>query len=128
MRWSNWYYFIILLEGHYIRGYGDRTTASEIYLLDGAKEQAEAYLKDNELAKNYLEQVSKLFYGFETPYGLELLSTVGWIMQTEPTKSLDRNFVVASVQNWNERKKRIFPIEHIEKVWLYLINEVQFIS
>lgn len=125
---ENLHHVLQVIEGHYIRGYGDRTTASEIYLLDGAKEQADAYLKDNELAQEYLEQVSELFYGFETPYGLELLSTVGWIMQAEPIKSMDKNFVVQSVQNWNERKKRIFPIEHIEKVWHYLRDEVQFVS
>ena len=124
---ENLHHVLQVLEGHYIRGYGDRTTASEIYLLAGAKEQAEMFLKDNEVAKKYLEQVSELFYGFETPYGLELLSTVGWIMQAEPIKSMDKNYVVQSVQNWNERKKRIFPVDHIEKVWHYLKDEVRFV-
>lgn len=125
---ENLHHVLQVLEGHYIRGYGDRTTASEIYLLDDAKEQAEMFLKDNQLAQDYLEQVSELFYGFETPYGLELLSTVAWIMQAEPTKSMDKNFVIQSVQNWNERKKRIFSVDHIEKVWHYLMDEVRFVS
>lgn len=56
-------------KGHYNSGYGDRTTASKIYLLDEAKEQAEMFSKVNKLAQNYLEQVSGLFYGFETPFG-----------------------------------------------------------
>lgn len=115
-----------VLEGHYIRGYGDHATAKEIELLDGAKEQADMLLKDNELAQNYLQQVTALFYGFENPYGLELLSTVGWIMQMTPTKSKDKHFVVQAVQNWDERKRRIFSTEHIEKVWHYLMDEIRF--
>ena len=69
------------MEGHYIRGYGDRTTGSRIYLLDGAAIEAEKFLADSEEAMQHLEQVANLIYGFETPYGLELLSTVGWILQ-----------------------------------------------
>ena len=74
------------MEGHYIRGYGDRTTGSEIYLLDGAAIEVEKFLADNEDAMQQLEQVANLIYGFETPYGLELLSTVGWILRKNRKK------------------------------------------
>lgn len=123
---ENLHHVLQAMEGHYIRGYGDRTTGSEIYLLDGAVQVANEFLEGNEKAKEQLEQVANLMYGFETPYGLELLSTVGWIIQKEPEKSQDKNYVVQSVQNWNERKKRIFQVEHIEKVWDYLLHEVRF--
>ena len=61
------------LEGHYIRGYGDRTQGAEIYLLDGAAEEAENFLSHDEEALNNLQRVADLMYGFETPYDLELL-------------------------------------------------------
>ena len=114
------------LEGHYIRGYGDRTQGAEIYLLDGATEESEQFLATKDEAMNYLQQVADLIYGFETPYDLELLSTVGWILKEEPTKAKDQHFVLHSVQNWNERKKRIFPENHILQVWDYLVHEVNF--
>lgn len=116
------------MEGHYIRGYGDRTQGAEIYLLNGAAEEAEQFIANNDKAVNDLQQVTDLMYGFETPYDLELLSTVGWILKENPSRAHDKYYVIQSVQNWNERKKRIFPINHIEKVWDYLKNEVQFVS
>lgn len=115
-----------VMEGHYIRGYGDRTQGAEIYLLDGAAEEAEKFLSTNAEAMSYLQQVADLIYGFETPYDLELLSTVGWILKEEPTRVDDKNFVVQSVKNWNERKKRIFPEDHIMQVKDYLVHEVNF--
>ncbi|WP_108308322.1 Appr-1-p processing protein, partial [Metalysinibacillus jejuensis] len=114
------------LEGHYIRGYGDRTQGAEIYLLDGAAEEAENFLSHDEEALNNLQRVADLMYGFETPYDLELLSTVGWVLKEQPSKAKDKYFVVQSVQDWNERKKKIFPENHIIQVWDYLVNEVNF--
>lgn len=124
---ENLHHVLQVMEGHYIRGYGDRTTGSEIYLLDGAIEEAENFLVNDSEAQQHLEHVANLMYGFETPYGLELLSTVGWILQEEPKKANDLSFVVQSVQGWNERKKRIFSTDHIEKVWNYLVKEVRFV-
>src|SRR5699024_10488937 len=46
------------LEGHYIRGYGDRTKGAEIYLLDGVAKEAELFLSNHETAKDYLHQVA----------------------------------------------------------------------
>lgn len=114
------------MEGHYIRGYGDRTHGAELYLVVGAAEEAENFLTGNTEALNYLQRVADLIYGFETPYDLELLSTVGWILKQEPTKVNDKQFVLQSVQNWNERKKKIFPESHILQVWDYLVHEVNF--
>lgn len=124
---ENLHHVLQVMEGHYIRGYGDRTTGSEIYLLKNASKEAEDFLTDNEEAKRQLEQVAHLIYGFETPYGLELLSTVGWVIREEPKKANDKSFVVKTVQGWNERKKRIFQADHIEKVWNYLMKEIRFV-
>ena len=91
------------MEGHYIRGYGDRTQGAEIYLLDGATEEAGQFLATNAAAMNYLQQVANLIYVFETPYDLELLSTVGWILKERSSKANDKHFMV---QNWNGRRKK----------------------
>lgn len=115
-----------VMEGHYIRGYGDRTQGAEIYLVNGAAEEAEKFLAEDVEALNYLQRVADLIYGFETPYDLELLSTVGWIIKEEPNRADDKDFVLHSVQEWNERKKRIFPENHILQVWEYLVHEVNF--
>lgn len=116
------------MEGHWIRGYGDRTTGAEIYLLDGAIEEAEQFLEKHPETKPYLNQVSELIYGFETPYDMELLSTVCWVLKENVSKATDKAFLVQSVQQWNDRKKKMFPTSDIEQVWRYLVHEVKFVS
>lgn len=110
------------MEGHFIRGYGDRTSGAEIYLLDDAVEEAKQVIAEHEEAKNHLNHVSDLIFGFETPYDLELLSTVDWIIKNNTNKADDSDFVVASVQAWNNRKKKIFPPHDIEQVRDYLVG------
>ena len=48
-----------------------------------------------------------LVQGFETPFGLELLSTVHWVVTREKAHSEDE--VTARVYAWNERKRRFSP-------------------
>ncbi|WJY26612.1 MULTISPECIES: type II toxin-antitoxin system antitoxin DNA ADP-ribosyl glycohydrolase DarG [Sporosarcina] len=116
------------MEGHWIRGYGDRTAGAEIYLLEGAIEEAEEFLKNHPDAKFNLDRVSDLIYGFETPYDMELLATVHWVLKENASKATDKAFVVQSVQQWNERKNKMFPPRDIEQVWNYLLYEVKFAS
>ena len=48
--------------------------------------------------------------GFETPYGLELLSTVYWVAKNESARTLSE--VESKVHDWNDRKLR-FTCEQI---------------
>jgi len=116
------------MEGHFIRGYGDRTSGAEIHLLEGAKEEAERLLDKHSEAKGYLKQVSDLIFGFETPYDLELLSTVDWILKENSSKVNDSDYIVKSVQAWNHRKKKMFSANDIEQVRDYLVNEMNVAS
>lgn len=110
------------IEGHFIRGYGDRSREAEIYLLEDAAERAIAFLqKDGESLKR-LKRVNEIIQGFETPYGMELLATVHWVMKHYPEQSMDLSFVTEHVQNWSDRKKELFSAKHIEKVWHYLLS------
>lgn len=101
------------LEGHYIRGYGDRSKDAQVYLLPNAAETAKRFLSKDEDSLERLVRVRNIIEGFETPYGMELLATVHWICKTDYLmNSPDK--VVTAVHNWNPRKKRIFKPEHIE--------------
>ncbi|WP_255473303.1 hypothetical protein [Planomicrobium sp. CPCC 101110] len=108
------------IEGHFIRGYGDRSREAEIYLLEGAASWAETILEKDQDSLERLKKVKELIQGFETPYGLELLATVHWVMKNNSESARDLTFVTKEVQNWNERKKKLFSTKHIEKVWHYL--------
>lgn len=116
------------MEGHMIRGYGDRTTDSEIYILENVMDVVNSYLINDSKAMIQLKEVQQLMDGFENPYGLELLSSVYWIMKHAPSRAEDMAYVVQELQSWNERKKRIFSVAHIQEVWKYLSHEVKLVS
>lgn len=110
------------LEGHYIRGYGDRSRAPEIVLLNGATSEAEGFLRD-ESAIKCLSMVSELIEGFETPYGLELLSTVHWVMADSAMAGADLSIAISAVQSWNKRKRELLKPAHIALAWERLRSE-----
>jgi O-acetyl-ADP-ribose deacetylase (regulator of RNase III) len=107
------------MEGHYTRGYGDRTAKarSEIMLLPEAAAVARNQLKDDELAKKHLDRVSELIVGFETPYGMELLATVHWLSNEFPEVAENPKLVVGKVRAWSVRKAALFKEEDIYSAW-----------
>lgn len=94
------------IEGHLISGYedGGDTPDKTLQLVPGAIEDASTYLDEHTETKNRFEQVTKLVQGFESPYGLELLATVHWVMKYEHADSTDD--IVERIYGWNERKRK----------------------
>ncbi len=111
------------LDGHYIRGYGDRSRKAQIYLLPDAYDEAVAFLEKDEEAAHHLEKVEQLIQGFETPYGMELLSTVHWVVKRDPDTAPELDKIVEKVQQWTRRKKMIMKPSHIERAWRKLSSE-----
>lgn len=105
------------IDGHYIKGYGDRNQASQIYVLPAGREAAEAFLAEHEDANQRLEQVSDLIEGFETPYGMEMLATLHWIAKENPEARSNVEVAIAEVQQWSDRKRKLFKAEHLKKAW-----------
>jgi O-acetyl-ADP-ribose deacetylase (regulator of RNase III) len=112
------------IEGHFIRGYGDsQRPDAEIDLLPGAVEEASAYLADRQESRTRLQRVSDLIEGFETPYGMELLSSVHWVATHSSPPTTDVESAIKAVHDWNDRKRRMFRPEHIRIAWDRLKNE-----
>ena len=65
-------------------------------------------------------RVENLIEGFETPFGLELLSTVHWVMRENPACRQDLTDAIAHVHSWNPRKAEIFSRAQIELAWSQL--------
>lgn len=114
-----------VMEGHFIRGYGDsQKPEAEIELLPGAVDEASAFLADKRDSLTRLEQVADLIEGFETPYGMELLATVHWVAHyggrqgEAPAPDVDAATNV--VHAWNPRKQNIFKPDHIRAAWMQL--------
>lgn len=112
------------LESHYTQGYGDTQKPDvEIGLLDGAAEEAEDFLRNYRAEHERLDRVSRLIEGFETPYGMELLSSVHWlaVRATPPMTSPDA--VVEGMAAWTDRKRSMFKPTHIRVAWDRLTEE-----
>ncbi len=108
------------IEGHFIRGYGDRSGEASIRLLPGAVESAKSFLERHPEVRPRVERVAELIEGFETPYGLELLSTVHWLAQEDPSAAAENEVAVRGVQSWSQRKRHLFRQQHIETAWSQL--------
>lgn len=107
------------IEGHLIRGYGDSQKPDvEIDLMTGAREEANAFLASHDESRARLQRVGELIEGFETPYGMELLSSVHWVTKQDAVATVDQ--AVHAVHAWNDRKKRMFSPEHIAVAWSQL--------
>lgn len=105
-----------VMNGIYIKGFDDRedNPQKEIELLDDAYSKAEDFLAEHEELKQRLEKVSALISGFETPFGMELLSTVHWVVKNENADSQDK--VISATYAWNNRKQ-MFNRNHIIAAW-----------
>lgn len=99
------------MDGHFIRGYGDRSQQASITLDPTAVVDAEKFLSDSHEINDRFGRVERLIDGFETPYGMELLATVHWVANDT---SISADEVVRSVYSWNEHKK-VFRSNHIVK-------------
>ena len=111
------------LDGSYLhcnKRISDADPLEAIWFDDARQSWLNTYLKTE--AKPYakaLEQVSKLIDGFESPFGMELLATIDWLLTREgasPTVAGIR----AGLLRWpagvnaGERKNRIFDDRSIE--------------
>lgn len=106
------------LEGHFIRGYGDSQKPDvEIKLLSGATDEVERFLAKHKEVAPRLQRVADLIDGFETPYGMELLSSVHWVACHDASPISDADQAIQALHGWNERKRMMFKPEHVRVAW-----------
>ncbi|HBB35715.1 MAG TPA: Appr-1-p processing protein [Cyanobacteria bacterium UBA8803] len=100
------------IEGHFISGYGDAEDRPDkpLELKPYVSKQAETFLMEHEGTRQRFDRVAELIKGFETTFGMELLSTVHWVVTREEAVTVEE--VVTKVYAWNTRK-RMFEPRHI---------------
>ena len=118
-------HLLIRMETHLTRGFGEGSDkpTTPIELLPGAVESAETFLDKLPETKARMDKVAALIEGYEDPYGMELLSSVHWVMQHEVGASDDVEKAVAGVQNWNDRKRHLLKPEHLRLAWKRLHDQ-----
>jgi O-acetyl-ADP-ribose deacetylase (regulator of RNase III) len=73
---------------------------------------ADEYLgKSKDSGDEIIDRLSKLVQGYESPYGLELLSSVHWLAHHENHYPVEK--IIAEMQGWNENKRNSFSDEAI---------------
>lgn len=110
---------LIRMESHYTSGYGDGKDAPEIRidLLPGAVESATQLLEQEANVSERMDRVAELIEGYEDPYGLELLSSLHWVIQHNGSAASDRSAAVQGVLDWNAQKRKRLKPEHLEIAW-----------
>jgi O-acetyl-ADP-ribose deacetylase (regulator of RNase III)/uncharacterized protein YwgA len=120
---ENLHHVLQNMEGHYIRGYGDRSRRPNIRLAPEAVALARQYIADLPEVKARLERVKQLIAGYETNYGMELLATIDWVAFSHMLAKIDADEAVKQVQDWSKRKAERFKRQHISEAWQRLHDE-----
>jgi O-acetyl-ADP-ribose deacetylase (regulator of RNase III) len=104
------------LNGVYIRGFEQKNIRpfDEFELVGDKRAEIEAHLKDNlsETEKKRLSLVSELIEGYQSPYAVELLASVDFILAAHPKASPEE--VRQSIAGWSNRKSKMFQTWQIE--------------
>ena len=96
------------IEGHLVSGYRDGGDApgKQLDIVPGAVEGASDFLRDNPETQERLNRVVDLVEGFETPFGLELLATVHWVIAKENAATVAD--AIRLTYAWNPRKRMFY--------------------
>ncbi|WP_339087153.1 type II toxin-antitoxin system antitoxin DNA ADP-ribosyl glycohydrolase DarG [Shewanella chilikensis] len=111
------------LDGSYLKcekRISDCGPLDTIWFNDAKRDKVALYLKTE--AQAYLpalEKATQLIDGFESPFGLELLSTVDWLLTEEqvapePTALLDGVGHWPAGETWARRKLKLFDLPKLE--------------
>lgn len=113
---ENLRHLLLSVEGHLTSGYTDGVDDPEkpLELVPGAIGDAERYLEGHPNTQHRFERVADLVRGFETSFGLELLSTVHWVSTQEG--AVTPGEATTATFRWNERKRRFSP-QQIALAW-----------
>jgi len=103
---------IVALEVDYklIAGF---QTDREAHVTPAGFAAAEDYLKNDEKSEAVIDNLTKLVDGFETPYGLELLSTVHKLATTSGVGNNDIKFIASEMVALEKNKRNVFPEDEI---------------
>lgn len=113
------------MEGHYIRGLGDGVVEAEIEPTQTALMEATHFLKvtpDGKQVFDAVGRMERLIDGFQSAYGMELLSTVHWVASNMP-HATSPDEALAAIKVWSKRKAGLMQASHVEAAWQRLVVE-----
>lgn len=95
-----------IMEGYYIYGYKNGVGAlrNHLVIMQNVKNEVDFVLNYHKNTQINLDRVFQLIDGFESSFGLELLSSVHWVMKYELPQSL--KILIQKIYTWNKNKKK----------------------
>ena len=114
-------HILFAVNGYYLKGYEQKGTKpfEPLEMMVDKAPQIQDFIK-HELSKEEQERLSKvanLIDGFESPYGLELLATVDFLIHKAQT--FDPKEIIQNL--WSDRKKEMFNKEHVQLAIQHLL-------
>ena len=112
------------MEGSLLNGFGDGTgkvlALDPISPTDQAVEELAVYMSNRDLSaeRDVATTVMATVFGFEGPYGVELLASTHWVAKNSSTGS----GVPQAVRDWTKRKGRIFTDSHVSAALRHLVT------
>lgn len=113
------------LNGSYITGYSskDKKPFEGLGLVPDGEEQVNEFLNkdENKAFTEIVEKTKQFLEGFYSPFGLELLSTIDFIISDKKTNDIDR--ITERLENWSNRKKTKFTNPKFVEIATKNINQ-----
>jgi O-acetyl-ADP-ribose deacetylase (regulator of RNase III) len=112
------------LNGSYLMGYSskDKKPFEELGLIPDAEKEVIEFLNkpENELYKTTVEKTKEFLAGFYSSFGLELLSTIDYIITEKKVNTQDA--ITRELEAWSDRKKSLFNNPNFIQI---AINNIQ---
>ena len=102
------------IGGHLISGYGP------FVVMPKALEDARIIIENKETTRSHLERVFDLMDGFESPFGLELLSTTHWMATRKQLQSAGRIASAWERGRFSERQALLALDVLTQKGWVII--------
>ena len=119
---------LFYLNGSYITGYSakDKKPFEELGLMYDAESEVNTYLNkvENGRCKHIVEQTKSFLTGFYSSFGLELLSTIDFIMTDRKVTTVEE--ITAYLEQWSNRKKTLFSNPKFVALAIDKLNQCSF--
>jgi len=114
------------MEGTFVTGLGDGTAPVQkldpISPTEDGISEVDRYLEksgsDKDVRGRIVDPVMRIIDGFEGPYAIELLASTHWVASQLGCDNAHAAW--GAVQNWTNRKGRLFTERHITTAWDHL--------
>lgn len=112
------------LNGSYIMGYSskDKKPFEELGIVMESEKEVDEFLSkpENNEYKAIAEKTKSFLSGFYSAFGLELLSTIDFIMKEK--NIIEEKEIINYLENWSNRKKTMFTNPQFVKIAMNKLN------